>query len=220
MISWIKGEIIDTWLQNKKFYVLINCNGLGYEIQILDSLKTYLNEKVIALWIQQIKREDVDLYFGFKEKQERDFFRNLLNVKGIGTQIGMSLLNKHDLNKIVDSVISQDKKLFNSVPGIGQKMTERILFELKNKILTSEVKTENHFKESNNICQDEDVKNLMDDIDLALKSLSYSLKERKETNSFLIKSIDDKKISNIKISQIITFENLLKDALDYLQRKQ
>ncbi len=215
MISWIKGEVIDTWIQNKRFYVLINCSGLGYEIQILDSLKEYLNEENITLWVHQIKREDVDLLFGFKERNERDFFRNLLSVKGIGTQIGMSLLNKHNLNEIVDSIKNQDKKLFTSVPGIGQKMTERILFELKNKILTSFEINKGTFQETNDLYQVKEIKNIIDDVDLALKSLSYSLKERKETISFLIKRINHK-----NISEIPTFENLLKDALGYLVKNQ
>ena len=111
MISWIKGEIIDTWINSKKFYVLINCQGLGYEVQILESLKKDLNENNITLWIHQIKREDSDYFFGFKDKAKRDFFRDLLQVKGVGPQIGMSLLNKYNLNQIFNSVINKDKTL-------------------------------------------------------------------------------------------------------------
>ena len=131
MISWIRGEIIDTWIKTKRFYVLINCHGLGYEIQILESLKTNLDKSLITLWIHQIKREDSDLFFGFKEKAKRDFFRDLLVVKGIGPQIGMSLLNRYDLKQIYNTVRCQDKELFNSIPGIGQKMSERLILELK-----------------------------------------------------------------------------------------
>ena len=100
MISWITGEIIDTWIKTKKFYVLINCQGIGYEVQIIENFKKDLDKNKITLWIHQIKREDSDLLFGFIDKGNRDFFRDLLQVKGIGPQIGMTLLNKYDLSQI------------------------------------------------------------------------------------------------------------------------
>ena len=106
MISWIKGEIIDTWTQSKKFYVLINCQGLGYEVQILEPLKEDFDKNIVTFWLHQIKKEDSDLFFGFRDKEKRDFFRDLLQVKGIGPQIGMALLNKYELNQIFNSVIN------------------------------------------------------------------------------------------------------------------
>ena len=113
MISWISGEIVDTWIKTKKIYVLINCQGLGYEVQVLEPLEKDLDKNMITLWIHQIKREDSDYFFGFKDKEKRDFFRDLLQVKGIGPQIGMTLLNKYDLNQIFKSVREKDKALFN-----------------------------------------------------------------------------------------------------------
>ena len=95
MISWIKGEIISSWLQNQKLFLLISCNGVGYEIQTLNNVDTDSNEKIITLWIEHIRREDSEFLFGFVQKEERDFFRDLLKVRGIGPQIGMSLLNKY-----------------------------------------------------------------------------------------------------------------------------
>ncbi len=73
MISWINGELIESWQTNNKFFVLINCQGLGYEIQILEPLFLNLNtnptsNKKITLWIKHIKKEDSDLLFGFTSK--------------------------------------------------------------------------------------------------------------------------------------------------------
>ena len=69
MISWIKGELIEFWQTNNKFFALINCNGLGYEVQIIESiflnLKTKkISNKNITFWIKHIKKEDTDLLFG------------------------------------------------------------------------------------------------------------------------------------------------------------
>ncbi len=220
MISWIKGEIIDTWIKTKKFYVLINCQGLGYEVQILDSLKKNLEKNTIILWIHQIKREDSDLFFGFEDKAKRDFFRDILQVKGIGPQIGMSLLNKYDLNQILNSLRNKDKSFFNSIPGIGQKMTERLFLELKNKIIfTSEI-IEDFTEKPKNPEIKKEIRNLIDDLDLALKSLSYSLKERKKALNFILTKVNNPSSSTKEILNGFTFEILLKQSLDFLEKSK
>ena len=218
MISWIRGEIIDTWIKTKKFYVLINCQGLGYEVQILESLKKDLNKNIINLWIHQIKREDSDLFFGFKDKEKRDFFRDLIQVKGIGPQIGMSLLNRYDLKQIYNTVRCQDKELFNSIPGIGQKMSERLILELKNKIkVTSEI-IEDNTEKTNDPKLKKEIKNLIDDLDLALQSLSYSLKERKKAKNLILTKVNQRNVPTQKILDDFSFEILLKESLDYLEK--
>ncbi len=219
MISWIKGEIIDTWTQSKKFYVLINCQGLGYEVQILEPLKEDFDKNIVTFWLHQIKKEDSDLFFGFRDKEKRDFFRDLLQVKGIGPQIGMALLNKYELNQIFNSVINKDNSLFNSVPGIGQKMTERLFLELKNKIKVTAKMEEDFNKQINHEIRKE-IKNLIDDLDLALKSLSYSSKERKKTLDFILNKIDKANLSKQKLLSSFSFEILLKESLDFLERSQ
>ena len=220
MISWIRGEVIDAWIQTKKFYVLINCQGLGYEVQILEHFKKDIDKNKITLWIHQIKREDSDYLFGFKDKAKRDFFRNLLQVKGIGPQIGMSLLNKYDLNQISNSIRNKDKVIFNSVPGIGQKMTERLFLELKNNLKVAPEIIEDITNKQNNAELNKEINNLIDDLDLALKSLSYSLKERKKAINFFLTKIKRLNISTKKILDIFTFEILLKESLDFLEESK
>ena len=83
MISWISGDLVDFWQTNQKFFVLINCQGLGYEVQILESfflelkkdrkLNKDLFSNKITLWIKHIKKEDSDLLFGFTSKDQRIF---------------------------------------------------------------------------------------------------------------------------------------------------
>ena len=217
MISWIRGEIIDKWIKAKKSYVLINCQGLGYEVQILEPFKKDLDINTLTLWIHQIKRDDSDYLFGFKDKEKRDFFRDLLKVKGIGPQIGMSLLNKYELKQIFNSVKNKDKTIFNSVPGIGQKMTERLFLELKNKItITSEIIDD--FDDPNHLALNKEIKNLIEDLDLALKSLSYSLKERKKAINFILNKVIQPNFSTKQELSNITFEILLKESLNFLEK--
>ena len=138
MISWINGDLVDLWQTNQKFFVLINCQGLGYEIQILESfflkLKTnQISTKNITLWIKHIKKEDSDLLFGFTSKDQKNFFIEILSIRGVGSQIGIGILNKFSIREVINARKTQDKKLICSVPGIGQKMSDRLILELKNK---------------------------------------------------------------------------------------
>ena len=217
MISWIKGELVSSWQANNKFYILVNCHGLGYEIQTLESIILDINKitkKEIILWLKHIKKEDSDMLFGFNSKEQRDFFIQILNIKGIGSQIGMSLLNKFSLSQLVNAISNNDKKSISSVQGIGQKMTDRIILELKSKVITKQNEKENLIK-NNFLAENRDLVSIFKDIDLTLQSLNYPKKE--------IKNLFPKLINNIKNSSLekksISFENLLKEAMNYLDKQ-
>ncbi len=219
MISWIKGELVSSWQANNKFYILVNCQGLGYEIQTLESVffdinSNKISEKEIILWLKHIKKEDSDMLFGFSTKDQRDFFIQILNIKGIGSQIGISLLNKFSLNQLITAISNNDKKSISTVQGIGQKMTERIILELKSKVINKEIEKEN-LNINNFLEENKDLDSIFKDIDLTLQSLNYSKKE--------IKNLFPKLINNIKNSSLdkksISFENLLKEAMNYLDNK-
>jgi len=211
LISWIKGEIISSWLQNQKLFLLISCNGVGYEIQTLNNVDTDSNEKIITLWIEHIRREDSEFLFGFVQKEERDFFRDLLKVRGIGPQIGMSLLNKYSINEVKTSLIKQNKDLISSVPGIGKKMTERIFLELKNKISVIEGSNKNVLQNDK-----EQVTFIFRDIDIALRSLDYPIKDIKNTLNIIKSEFSNSKSTELN-EQKINFENILKEAISILE---
>ena len=219
MISWIKGELVDLWQTNNKFYILINCQGLGYEIQILESIYIKLKTKAIpnqkiVLWLKHIKKEYSDYLFGFISKDQKDFFIEILNIKGIGSQIGMSLLNKFSIDEIINAIDSKDKKLLSSVQGIGQKMTERIILELKNK---SKMKIKDSEKEKNSdyLKENNEFNSILQDIDLTLQSLNYTNKEIKKLIPILVNEIKSKKNSKLENDKI-SFEYILKLAMNHL----
>ena len=219
MISWIKGELVSLWQGNNKFFVLINCQGLGYEIQVLEKifleLKTNkISQENFVLWLKHIKKEDSDLLFGFKEKEQKDFFVQILNIKGIGSQIGMALLNKFTICEIIKAINSNDKKLISSVQGIGQKMTDRIILELKNNLIVKskfheEINNSNFLKENN------EINLILQDIDLTLQSLNYSNKDIKKLFPILVNEIKNKK-NTILEKEKISFEYILKLAMNHL----
>ena len=220
MISWIKGVLVSSWQTNHKFYILLNCQGLGYEIQTLESVITDINkksEKEIILWLKHIKKEDSDMFFGFSSKDQRDFFNQILNIKGLGTQIGMSLLNKFSLNQIIYAITNNDKKSISSVQGIGQKMTDRIILELKSKVITKQIKKEN-LDNSNFLVENKELNSIFEDIDLTLQSLNYPKRDIKNLFPKLINDIKISKNSNFA-NETLSFENLLKEAMNYLDKK-
>ena len=218
MISWINGDLIDLWQINQKYFVLINCQGLGYEIQILETfflkLKTnHISNKKITLWIKHIKKEDSDLLFGFTLKDQKNIFIEFLSIRGVGSQIGMAILNKFSISEVINAIKTQNKKLICSVPGIGQKMSERLLLELKSKF-KSEIQFEEEKGKDKFEIMDPEIKKMVDDLQLTLQSLNYKNKEIKTILPILIKEVDflAKKENNL------SFENLLKLALNYLDK--
>ena len=218
MISWINGDLVELWQINQKFFVLINCQGLGYEIQILESfflkLKTnQISNKNITLWIKHIKKEDSDLLFGFISKEQKNFFIQILSVRGVGSQIGMGILNKFSISEIINAVKIQNKKLICSVPGIGQKMSDRLILELKNKFKSELQFEEEKVKDEYDI-KDPEINKKMEDLQLTLKSLNYKNKEINTILPIIIKEVNllDKKENNL------SFENLLKLAMNYLDK--
>ncbi len=213
MISWIKGEFICSWLNNQKYFLLINCHGLGYEIQTPYLIDKDLNNQ-LTLWLHYIKREDSDSFYGFKNKDERDFFRDLLNVKGIGPQIGMSLFNKYSLNDVIYALSTDNRKLINAVPGIGQKMTERIFLELRNKINIKYKSKQINNKFSSN--RDE-LEIIIEDVKIALKSLDYSKKDIHLAITNLLNDYTIGDDANTNLENIFTFEELFKKSLNLLE---
>ena len=216
MISWINGELVELWQTNQKFFVLINCQGLGYEIQILESLFLKLKEnqisnKSITLWIKHIKKEDSDLLFGFSSKDQKNFFIDILNIRGVGSQIGMGILNKFSISDLINAIKTQNKNLICSIPGIGQKMGDRLILELKNKFKNKIVIKEEKGKDEFEI-KDPEIKKIVNDLQLTLKSLNYSKNEFKRILPIIIKETDD----FTKGEQNTSFEHLLKLAMNYL----
>jgi len=218
LISWINGDLVEVWQTNQKFFILINCQGLGYEIQILESLflklKTnQISNKNITLWIKHIKKEDSDLLFGFISKEQKNFFIEILSIRGVGSQISMGILNKFSINELINIIKTQNKKLISSVPGIGQKMSDRLILELKlkfkNEIQFEDKKVNDEFE-----IKDPEINKMLDDLYLTLKSLNYKNKEIKTILPIIIKEVDllTKKENNL------SFENLLKLAMNYLDK--
>ncbi len=132
MITHLKGILTEIGHTN----LVIECNGVGY--QLLVSLKTIeqLPEigNEIKLLSHFIPREDSHTLYGFAESIERDMFRLLISISGIGPKIALGILSSVSINDLVHMISISDIKSMTKLPGIGKKTAERLLVELKDKI--------------------------------------------------------------------------------------
>jgi Holliday junction DNA helicase RuvA len=132
MIDYIKGQIIELTPTE----LILECGGIGYSILI--SLQTYealqLQTQAVA-YIHHYIREDEELYFGFATKDERELFRLLIGVSGIGVASARMMLSSLTSEEIRQAILSEDIHKIKSVKGIGLKSAQRLVLELKDKIV-------------------------------------------------------------------------------------
>lgn len=117
-------------------HVLVDVQGVGYEVQVPMSTFYNLPElgAKVTLLTQFIVREDAQLLFGFLTAAERESFRELIKVSGVGPRIALALLSGLSANELAQAVSAQDTTRLVKVPGIGKKTAERLLLELKGKL--------------------------------------------------------------------------------------
>ena len=193
MISWLKGEKVHTWKISSRKGVVLNVGGVGYEIQLLPKQidkAEVLNE--FELWIHQIDREDGTSLYGFIEVNQRDLFREIISVNGIGPQIGMAMLEEFEVPQLVNAIENKESNLLTKTQGIGKRIAERLIVELRNKLqrLTDNDKT---IHENINDIEANQFSKYIDEIYLILNSLGYVDNEIKE--SIKIITINEKENS-------------------------
>lgn len=193
MISWLKGEKIHNWKISSRKGIVLNVGGVGYEIQLLPKQidkAEVLNE--FELWIHQIDREDGTSLYGFIEVNQRDLFREIISVNGIGPQIGMAMLEEFEVPQLVNAIENKESNLLTKTQGIGKRIAERLIVELRNKLqrFTDNDKT---IHENKNDIEANQFSKYIDEIYLILNSLGYVDNEIKE--SIKIITINEKENS-------------------------
>lgn len=132
MYDYIKGEIVSL----NPSEVVVECRGIGYDIQI--SLQTYeaINGiKEAKIFIYHYLKEDDEQFYGFATKNERELFKLLISVSGIGVGTARVMLSSLTDEEIRNAILSEDVNRIKSVKGIGAKSAQRLILELKDKIV-------------------------------------------------------------------------------------
>ena len=163
------GRIQGILLQKNPPQLLVDCQGVGYEIDV--PMSTFYNlpavgEKV-TLFTHLAIREDAHVLYGFGSLDERALFRQLIRISGVGARTALALLSGLSVNDMSQAVALQDASRLTSSPGIGKKTAERLLLELKGKLETGALSAI-----SSSVQND-----AMADIQNALLALGYSEKE-------------------------------------------
>lgn len=116
-------------------HLLVDVNGVGYAVEV--PMSTYYQlpelEKQVTLHIHQVVREDAHLLYGFYEKKERELFRELIRLNGVGPKLALALMSTLSVNEMIDTVRQQNTTALVKVPGVGKKTAERLLVELKDR---------------------------------------------------------------------------------------
>ena len=139
MIGWLKGEIQHRDQRRSRNLVLIGCGGIGYEVYLVQrDWQTLSTGKVHEFWIHQVVSTDSLQLFGFLQVAERDLFRELIQVSGVGPQAGLSLLDACKPNELVRALVHSDIKTLCRAKGVGKRTAERLALELRTRLVDSD----------------------------------------------------------------------------------
>ncbi len=130
------GRIAGILLEKNPPRLLIDCHGIGYEIDVPMSTFYTLpaTGEPVVLITQLLVREDAHLLYGFASAPERSTFRELLKISGIGARMALAVLSGMSVADLAQAVTAQNTALLTRIPGIGKKTAERLLLELKGKL--------------------------------------------------------------------------------------
>lgn len=196
MIAYLKGKLVIKSVD----YIVIDVQGIGYKVYMsktaIDKLE---EEKEIKVYTYLKVREDDISLFGFNTLEELHMFELLISVGGIGAKSAIAILSNITPSKFALAVITSDVNTLKKLQGIGPKIAQRIILELKDKIKTEEA-IEN---QENTIKQEEQIQEDMEELIQALQVLGY---RRYEINNILPKIKEE------------TLEDRIKEALRYLAR--
>lgn len=194
MIAQIQGKLVE----KNPTEVVIDCSGVGYLINI--SLHTYgqlPQSDFVKLYTHLIVREDAHILYGFAEKSEREIFILLLSVSGIGSNTARTMLSSLTPSQIKQAIVNENVNVIQSVKGIGLKTAQRVILDLKDKILKVADAESDIFVPSGNIQKEEAL--------AALEVLGISRKQAEKTV--------DKFVSE---NPQATAENIIKQVLKSL----
>ncbi|MEL0245210.1 MAG: Holliday junction branch migration protein RuvA [Flavobacteriaceae bacterium] len=192
MITQIKGRLVE----KSPTELVVDCNGVGYSVNIsLNTFSQLNDEENIKLFTHLIVKEDSHTLFGFSTKSERELFKLLISVSGVGASTARTMLSSLTPVEIISSINNEDVNSVQSIKGIGSKTAQRIILELKDKVLSLE-------------SDDTQIQMISKDVDEAITALEVLGYSRKQTSKI---------VNQIKTENHgITVESLIKKALNKL----
>lgn len=129
------GRLRGTLAEKQPPHLILDVNGLGYELEVPMTTLYRLPPvgQALTLHTHLVVREDAQLLYGFYERRERELFRELIRLNGVGPKLALALMSSLEVDELVRCVQAQDTSALVKVPGVGKKTAERLLVELKDR---------------------------------------------------------------------------------------
>jgi holliday junction DNA helicase RuvA len=132
MIGHLNGKLVE----KNPTELIIECGGVGYEVKIsLNTFSALGSDESIKVFTKLVVREDAHILYGFASKEEREMFNHLVSVSGIGPNTAMIMLSSLVPDEIAHAIQSEDVRTIQSIKGIGAKTAQRVIIDLKDKML-------------------------------------------------------------------------------------
>lgn len=199
MIGRLSGII----LEKQPGQLLIDVGGVGYELEISLSTFTELDapsadkDRLVSIHTHLIVRDDAHILFGFATTSERELFRTLIKVNGVGPRMALGILSGLESSAFAAAVLGNDLKVLTGLPGVGKKTAERLVIELRDKVEAFAKPGESLFAKSGG--------DIASDVEAALIGLGYRPQEAAKAISRIESPADD-------------VETLIKQALKQLMQ--
>ncbi len=185
MIAQIQGKLIE----KKPTNVVIDCNGVGYNIHIsLHTFSLLPENDFLKLYTHLHIKEDTHTLYGFIEKSEREIFKLLISVSGIGTSIARTMLSSLSPKQVIHALAAADVATIQSVKGIGAKTAQRAILDLKDKVLKL-YDIDEISNQTNNRSKEEALS--------ALEVLGYNRKQAEKACNAVLKTTPDANVETI-----------------------
>jgi Holliday junction DNA helicase RuvA len=184
MYDYIKG-IFAHKLDNKGYYITVEASGIGYQLEVMERDYSILPElcEEIKVYSVLIHREDKMSLCGFLRREDRDVFNILTSVSGVGSKMALTLLNSFEVSDLVGLVLDGNYKELTRAKGVGPKLAQKIILELKDKLT--------NYKDTANMscktCQTIPTSQSIEDAQMVLYSLGYT---KEEVSNGIAKAMD------------------------------
>jgi len=132
VIGFLRGRL----LGKRPPFLLLDVNGVGYEVEAPMTTFYALPEEnqEVSLYVHLVVREDAQLLFGFSDRPQRELFRSLLKINGVGPKVGLAILSTLNTDDFIACIHREDAAMLTRVPGIGKKTAERMIIDMRDRI--------------------------------------------------------------------------------------
>jgi Holliday junction DNA helicase RuvA len=136
MIGWLEGRLAEPWQRAPRYGALLLCHGVGYEVQLSARHWRSLPQEgsTVCLHVHTQAREDGWTLYAFAARHERDLFRELVAVSGVGPQMALALLGVMEAEELARAIVQADLRRLSQAPGVGRRIAERLAVELRQRL--------------------------------------------------------------------------------------